>query len=156
MSYSRAIARCITDFLDADDWNYQLDDQKELIRMNLTLNNKMKKVHIVIDLRDDKYLVFMSYPLGAEKNDKEQMMEMCDLLTRINYTLMFGCFEMDHNDGEVRFRLAVDCEDSLPSREIVKNSIMRAAATCQRYGNAVVQVIMGVATGEEAFESTKN
>ena len=69
---------------------------------------------------------------------------------------MFGCFEMDHRDGEVRFRLAVDCEDSLPSREIVKNSIMRAASSCQKYGNAVVQVIMGVANGEEAFNSTKN
>lgn len=155
MSYSRAIARCITDYLDADDWNYQLDEQKELIRMNLTLNNKMKKVHIVIDLRDDKYLVFMSYPLYAEHEDKEQMMQMSDLLTRINYSLMFGCFEMDHRDGEVRFRLAVDCEDSLPSREIVKNSIMRAAATCNRYGNAIVQVMMGVATGEEAYNATK-
>lgn len=152
MSYSRAIARCITDYLDADDWNYQLDEQKELIRMNLTLNNKMKKVSIIIDLRDDKYLVFMSYPLGADKEDR---VTMSDLLNRINYTLMFGCFEMDNSDGEVRFRLAVDCEDSLPSREIVKNSIMRAAASCQKYGNAIVQVVMGMATAEEAFNSTK-
>lgn len=155
MSYSRAIARCITDYLDADDWNYQLDDQKELIRMNLTLNNKMKKVSIIVDLRDDKYLVFMSYPLGADKDNPAELKEMTDLLNRINYTLMFGCFEMDNRDGEVRFRLAVDCEDSLPSREIVKNSIMRAAATCQKYGNAIVQVIMGMATAEEAFNSAR-
>ena len=152
MSYSRAIARCITDYLDADDWNYQLDEQKELIRMNLTLNNKMKKVSIIIDLRDDKYLVFMSFPLGADKEDR---LATADLLNRINYTLMFGCFEMDNRDGEVRFRLAVDCEDSLPSREIVKNSIMRPAATCQKYGNAIVQVVMGMASAEEAFNSVK-
>ena len=152
MSYSRAIARCITDYLDADDWNYQLDEQKELIRMNLTLNNKMKKVSIIIDLRDDKYLVFMSYPLGADEEDRAAM---ADLLNRINYTLMFGCFEMDTRDGEVRFRLAIDCEDSLPSREIVKNSIMRPASSCQKYGNAIVQVIMGMATAEEAFNSVK-
>lgn len=150
MSYSKAIARVITDFLDSDDWNYTLDEAKELIRMNLNINNKMKKVSIMIDLRDDKYLIFMTYPLGADKDDQP---EMCTLINRINYTLMFGCFEMDARDGEIRFRVAVDCDNLLPSREVVKHSIYRSAATCQKYGNAFVQVIMGMASAEEAFKA---
>lgn len=152
MSYSKDIARCITDYLDADDWNYLLDEQKELIRMELRIRSRMQKVDILMDLRDDKYVVFMTYPLGVDPEDRPAV---ADLLNRINYSLLFGCFEMDSTDGTVRFRLAVDCADSLPSREIVKNSLLRPASSCQKYGNAIVRVIMGVASPEEAFNSAQ-
>lgn len=150
MSYSKAIARVITDFLDDDDWNYTLDEEKEIIRMNLNIKSKMKKVSIMVDLRDDKYLLFMTYPLSC---DKEDQVEMASLINMVNYSLMFGCFEMDTRDGEIRFRMSVDCDNLLPSREVVKHSIYRAAASCQKYGNAFVQVIMGMATAEEAFKA---
>lgn len=152
MSYNQEIANRIVQFLKDDEWNYVLDEEQEVIRLNLTLHNKMKKVSVTFDLRDDKYMLFMTFPLGT---DEAERTDMVVLLNRINYNLMFGNFEMDHRDGEVRFRMSVDCDNCLPSPEVIKHSLYRAAATCEKYGDAVVQVTMGFASGNEAYESAQ-
>ena len=35
MAYSKAIANAIVDFLRDDDWHYEFDENKEIIRINL-------------------------------------------------------------------------------------------------------------------------
>ena len=152
MSYSTAICNCITRFLDADDWKYKLDSEKEILKLGLTIHNKMKYVDIIFDLRDDKYLLFFTCPLSVDAAERP---EMRDLINRINYTLMFGCFEMGERDGEIRFRYSVDCDNQLPSQEIIKHSLYRSAATLEKYGDAIVQVLMGFATGKDAFEKAR-
>lgn len=149
MSYSKEICRAIKKFLDEDDWHYEVDEKNEVITTGLNLSNKLKSSRIVIDLRDDKYLVYFSISLNTEEKERP---EMLDLLNRINYGLMFGCFEMDLKDGEVRFRYAVDCDGTVPTSAIIKHSLYRPAMTMDKYGNAIVQVLMGVATGKEAYE----
>lgn len=152
MSYSKAICRAITDFLKADDWHYELDEDREVIKASLSLNNKMKSTLLTFDLRDDKYILYCSIPLNVDPGERAEMRK---LINRINDGIMFGCLEMDDSDGEVRMRYPVDCDNCLPSQEIIKNSIYRSAYTLKKYGNALVQVIMGVATAEEAYQSAQ-
>ena len=149
MSYSQAILNCITRFLDDDDWKYRVDTEKEVIKSGLSLNSKMKHVDIMFDLRDDKYLLYFICPLNV---DKEERAEMRDLMNRINYGIMFGCFEMDDRDGEIRFRYPVDCDNMLPSQEVIRHSVYRSAMTVKKYGDAIVRVLMGFSTGKEAYE----
>ena len=148
MSYSRAIRDAIIAFLKEDDWHYEMDEEREVIKMGLNLDNKLKNSRILIDLRDDKYMVYFSVPLNTDESERP---EMARLLNRINYGLMFGCFEMDEKDGEVRFRYSVDCDGAVPTSAMVRHSLYRPAMTLDKYGNAIVQVLMGVATAEEAY-----
>src|SRR5579884_4552646 len=41
--------------------------------------------------------------------------EVCEALTRANYGLWMGAFEMDLNDGEIRFRIGLPVEDADPT-----------------------------------------
>ena len=148
MSYSKAIANAIVDFLRDDDWHFEFNEEREIIRCGVNLKCKLKSTRLVIDLRDDKYLVFANVPLNT---DEENRAEMARLLNMINYTMIFGNFEMDESDGEVRFRFAVDCDDCLPSREVVKDSILIPALMVEKYGDAIAKVLMGFATAKEAF-----
>lgn len=152
MSYSIEICNRITSFLREDDWKFTLDEEREIIKCGLNLKSKLRKVDIVFDLRDDKYLVFLTCPLTVGEAERA---EMRDLMNRINYGIMFGCFEMDDRDGEIRFRNAVDCDGVLPSKEVIEHSIYRSAITVDKYGDAIVQVLMGFATGEEAYKAAR-
>ena len=148
MSYSADICNRIIRFLNDDDWKYRLDTDKEVIKSGLSIDGKMKHVDIMIDLRDDKYLVYFTCPLNTEERERA---EMRVLLNRINYKLMFGSFEMDDRDDEIQFRYAVDCDDQLPSQQVIRHSLYRPAATLNKYGDAIIQVLMGFATGAEAY-----
>ena len=153
MSFSKAIADCITCFLDEDDWKYKFDREKEVIKTGLSLNGKMKHVDIMFDLRDDKYLLYFVCPLSV---DEDERAEMRVLLNRINYGIMFGCFEMDDEDGEIRFRYPVDCDDLLPSQAVIRHSVYRSAVTFQKYGDAIIRVLMGVSTGADAYMAAQD
>lgn len=152
MSYSRDIFNRIVLFLDSDDWKYRVDTEKEVIKMGLNLGNKMKSVDIMVDLRDDKYLLYFTCPL---RTDESERAEMRTLLNRINYGIMFGNFEMDDRDGEIQFRYAVDCDNCLPSQEVIRHSFYRAASTLEKYGDAIIMVLMGMSNGLDAYEKAQ-
>ena len=152
MSYSSAIADRIVRFLTEDDWKYRFDEEKGLIKTGLKLKNKMKSVEIAFDLRDDKFFVYYICPLNTGEDERPEMLRLMNL---INYSLMFGNFEMDERDGEIRFRYAVDCDNNLPSPEVIRHSVYRSAATISKYGDAIIQVMMGFATGKDAYNKAQ-
>lgn len=152
MAYSTEIAFAITDFLQQDDWNYQFDDKRELIRMGVNLKNKMGSAQYFIDLREDKYLVFLVMPVKA---DAESRPAVLDLINRINYDMIFSNFEMDMSDGEVRIRMAVDCNNCLPSEQVVKASIYIPAMMAEQYGTALMKVMMGIMPADLAYIEAK-
>ena len=65
--------------------------------------------------------------------------------------LTYGCFELDFRDGEIRFRSFIDCEDVMPSTEVIKNSIHCTAAMYKRYAPGIVDIIFSGCTGKEAI-----
>lgn len=152
MAYSKAIANAIFDFLDNDNWHYDFDEANEVIRCGVSLKCKLQSTRLIIDLWEDKYLVFATISLHVEEENRA---EMARLLNMINYNLPFGNFEMDEADGEVRFRFAVDCDDCLPSQAVVKDSILIPALMFEKYGDAIAIVLMGFATAQEAYRSLR-
>ena len=49
MSYSMSIRRAIERFLTADDWRYTVNEEKELIRMGVNINSKLKETTLIIE-----------------------------------------------------------------------------------------------------------
>jgi hypothetical protein len=86
--------------------------------------------------------------LGADDECRQQVLE---LINRINYSMVAGNFEMDPANGDIRFRMAVNCDGLLPSRQVVAHSIMVPCAMMEKYGNAFAQVIMGMNDAAAAF-----
>ncbi len=151
MSYSMDIYNRIVSFLHDDDWKFDFDEQREVIKMGVSLKCKLKSTRVLIDLRDDKYIVYSTVPLNADDDCKA---EMARLLNRINWTLIFGCFEMDESDGEIRFRMPVSCKGNCwPTREVIKESILVPVLMVEKFGNAIAQVLMGMCDAETAYLS---
>lgn len=148
MSYSVEICDAIMDFLREDNWKFRFDEEREIIITGISLKSKLKKADVVIDLRDDKYLVYLISPLDVGEPERP---EMRSLLNRINYSLSYGCFVMDEEDGEVRFRYSVNCCDQIPSKAVIRHSLYFPAMAMNKYGDAIVQVLMACGTGEEAY-----
>ena len=51
-----------------------------------------------------------------KKTESEHVDEETD---EENYGLKNGCFELYFRDGEIRFRSFIDCEDVMPSTEVI-------------------------------------
>jgi len=154
MAYSQDIYNRIVAFLHDDDWKFEFDEEREVIKMGVSLKCKLKNTRVLIDLREDKYIAYATVPLNADDDCKA---EMTRLLNRINWSMMFGNFEMDERDGEIRFRMPVNCKcDGMPSRDVIRDSIIIPVLMVQKYGDAIVKVLMGACDWKTAYESTES
>ena len=150
--YSREIAAEIRNFLIADDWNFDFDEEKGIFRFGVNVSSKLKHVNYFVPVHSDSYTVYAISPIGADSDDPSAIREMAAFLSRANYGLRIGNFELDCNDGEIRFKVFTSCDDIIPSREMVKTSIVIPAMMFERYAPGILSVIF---TGESAEDAIK-
>lgn len=148
--YSKDIANAINTFLKEDDWHFSFDEQRGVFKFGLSLKSKLKKVNYLIHVKEDEYIVYVISPIGADEDDKKMMAAMAEFVCRANYGLKNGNFELDMRDGEIRFKCFVDCEDIMPSTEVIRNSIHCPAAMFKQYGDGIIDIIFGNVSAKEA------
>jgi len=150
-AYSMDIANAINTFLKEDDWHYSFDEQRGVFKFGLNLKSKLKKVNYLIHVKEDEYIVYAISPIGADEDDETMMAAIAEFVCRANYGLKNGNFELDMRDGEVRFKSFVDCEDIMPSVEVIRNSIHCPAAMFKQYGDGIIDIIFGNASAKDAI-----
>lgn len=149
--YSDEIVNVVKKFLADDDWHYSFNEETGIFRFGLRIRSKIQNISYVIDVHDDEFVTYGMCPIGADSEDPEMMAQMAEFICRANYGLKNGCFELDFGDGEIRFRSFVDCDDLLPSTEVVKNSVHCTAAMIKRYAAGIVDIIFGGASAKDAI-----
>lgn len=150
---TEAIVDAVRDFLDDDDWKYEYDAERKVIRADIVLDCKLKHASLRIKVRETSYNVYITLPISA---DRDTLPNVVRYTTMANYGLIPGCFEVDVEDGEVRFRSYVDADGltALP-KEVVKGSIYRGWNIVERYGDGLAALIMGFSDVETEIEKAE-
>lgn len=155
-TYSTDIANAINTFLEEDDWHFSFNEQRGVFKFGLCLKGKMKKLNYVIYVRENRYFVYATAPLGADEDDEKMMTAMAEFVCRANYGIKNGNFEFDMRDGEIRYKCYVDCEDLIPSAAVVRNSIYCPAAMFDQYSDGIIGIIFGNMTAKDAVDKCEN
>lgn len=154
--YSNEIASIIKKFLNEDDWKFFFDSEKGVFRFGLRISGKMKDIDYLIRIHETDFTVYALSPVHADNDNADCMARMAEFITRCNYGLRNGNWEMDYADGEVRYKSYVDVEGMTLSTETVKNSIYCIASMFERYGDGILSIIFGGASAEEAAKKCEN
>lgn len=95
------------------------------------------------------------YVLFRPKAKKEHRAELCEFVARANHGMGDGNFEMDFDEGSVRFRVSLDFTGiSLPG-QLVRNMIVDAMNTIELYEGALSRVIAGKAKAKAALRAAE-
>ena len=155
-NYSQDIVDEIRGFLIDDDWKFDFDDEKGIFRFGVNIGGKMKHVNYFLPVRDDSYTVYAISPINGDSDDPRVMNGLAEFVCRANYGLRNGNFELDMRDGEVRYKVFVNCEGLLPSRDIVRESIIIPAMMFERYSPGVLDVIFKGVSAAEAISQCED
>lgn len=148
----------LREIMEDNDLHYIFEEKKNTFTLNFSLNNsKLSTVRIIIRVipgqkNPDVCFRITSHGLIGIKADDDCMAEMSEFLHRANYGMVFGCFEFDHDDGEIRFRVSINCIDDLPGPDTLEDLWDLPAMMMDRYGNGILSVSMGLLSPEEAIE----
>ena len=135
-------------FLESDDWYPQAIEEKFLFRMGFSGKNGQQTCFARIF---DELEQFVFYAIAPVKIPEEQRQEVAEFLTRANYGLRIGNFEMDFSDGEVRYKSSLDFENEMLSPHFIKNAIYPAVHTMDRYLPGLMGVLYGGKSPLEAI-----
>jgi len=60
----------------------------------------------------DRYVFYSVIPVTAPE---DRRIAVAELLTRANYGMLIGNFELDLDDGEIRYKTSIDMEGVVPT-----------------------------------------
>ena len=156
-NFSQDIADEIKGFLLDDDWKFDFDEEKGVFKFGVNIDGKMKHVNYFVPVRDDSYTVYAISPVSADSDDPQCMNAITEFICRANYGLRNGNFEVDMRDGEIRYKVFVDCDGGqIPTRDIIRGSIIIPAMMFERYSPGILAVIFAGKSAAEAIEPCEN
>ncbi len=95
---------------------------------------------------------FVFYSYSPERVPEDRRLPMAEFITRANYGLVLGNFEMDFADGELRFKTSIDVEGTQLTPELVKPIIYANVLTMDEYLPGILAVIQSGTSPAEALD----
>jgi hypothetical protein len=68
--------------------------------------------------------IFFFFSVCPVNVPEDKRLSMADFLTRANYGLKVGNFEMDFSDGEIRYKTSINVENDQLTHAIIRNWCM--------------------------------
>jgi hypothetical protein len=142
----------LSSFLDEDEWFPRRIDGKYAYSMSYTGKNGDLRCYAIVRVDLEEFLFYAVAPVKVPEVVRSAISEF---LTRANYGLRIGNFELDFSDGEVRYKSSVDFEGQNLTSDLIRNAIYPAVHTMDRYLPGLLRVSFGGATPHEAIEEVE-
>ena len=150
------LANRIIGFLQKTGWYYEYRKRDNYIYAiagtdgrAADAGGRAPRLEYVICPANTVYNVYTLCPLRAR--NPEETDRMAEFVCRANHSYPFGNLELDHRDGEIRFRTCVVFEqpEDVSDRMII-DSFRNATDFFRCYGDALYQTLLGSTTPEKA------
>ncbi len=131
--------------------NLKVADQSDshlLLRFNSKYGDQRMLLHL-----EGSFLQSFVFP--AIKVAEGSRSDIAVAIARANYGLKLGKFELDMNDGELRYQVALPFEGELPSDKVLDRVVYTGLQTMERYMPAFLSVIYGNEPAKDAVASAE-
>lgn len=152
----RRAAEMIRDLFEEHMWPYEYNEEKHRFsaRFDLTVAG-LDHVEIHIHARPShldpvKCRSIVAYGLIHLKAAPAQIAQVGEYLTRANFGLAIGNFELDYPTGTIRYKVSVNCRSGLPGFSALEDMVSVPVAMFNRYGEGLLAVNAGIETAEAA------
>ena len=136
----------VTAFLQEDNWRYEEIPGESAIRFSFSGKNAR---YDCFGRVNEEHEIFVFYCIVPLRVPEPQRPVIAELLSRINYGLNIGNFELDMNDGEIRYKTSIDVEGGELTSRMAETLIAVNISTTDRYFPAFTDVMYaGVAPVE--------
>lgn len=154
--YSQEAAEFVRKHLDDINWRYYFDEDHGIFRFDVGIDGKLSSISYSIRVGERGIMVLAYSPISPDSNNKEMMQTTVDYINRVNYAITMGNFEMDHEDGEIRYRFFINCEGGLPSDETIKDGIESGLYLYERIAEGLLGIIFKDMNIEQAYDCFKS
>ena len=134
-------------FFEEDEWPFEQMEGQTILRTGFRGEKGSWKCYAQVK---EEQMIFIFYSVLDAYVPEEHRQAVAEFLTRANYGLIIGNFEMDIADGEVRYKTSIDVEGDRLSMALIRQMVYANVLTMDRYLPGIMQVAYG-GSPEEAI-----
>ncbi len=142
----------IQKFFTDDEWYYLQLGNQPILQMTFQGKNGKWTCYAQVHEEQPIFFFFSVCPVNVPEEKRPIMSEF---LTRANYGLKMGNYEMDFSDGEIRYKTSLNVENDQLSPAIIQNLVYANLWTMDRYLSEFFQSFMEMLP-VEPFKNRRN
>lgn len=140
------IYQAMKDFFVQDNWKfYEMQDVPVLM---MIFSGKHGRWTCYAQAREtqEQFVFYSVCPVNATP---ERLPQVVEFITRANYGMIIGNFELDYNDGEIRYKTSIDVEGAEFPPQLVKQVVYANVVVLDRYFEGLMRVLYADANPAE-------
>ncbi len=155
MNIHSTIFEAVINFLKEDEWSFsQIQIEKEPVLVLEFEGESGQWMCYATVKEDQEQIIFYSeLPVKAPNNKWQRVVEF---LTRANYGLTIGNFEMDLDSGKILYKTSIDIEGNGPNSALIKSLVYANISTTDKYLPGIMSVIYTDVSPTEAIAQIEN
>jgi hypothetical protein len=151
----------LTQFLDESEFRYdpltewvdEYDALRFRIESKVTLECGTFRIQIYGNEQLRSLVFYVVSPMAIPRKRRPLVAEF---ITRTNYDLIYGNYEMDYMDGEVRHKMSMEFDGTPLNYSLLRYLLHMGLFHVQDFQPALEAVVMGELTPEEADQDMRN
>lgn len=144
----RTILQEMLNFFTEDDWNFTKLQGESVLQLPFQGKNGRWSCYAKAREEKKQFVFYSLCPITAPKDKRPAVAEF---LTLANYGLMIGNFELDLNDGEIRYKTSIDIVGDRLSFALIKNLVYTNVTMMDEYLPGILLVINDDTSPQEAI-----
>lgn len=138
------------EFFTDDNWQFEANHDRPILR--LPFRGKNGDWWCYAQERNNQVLFYAVAPVKAAEDHRHAVSEF---ITRANYGMAIGNFELDFSDGEIRYKTSLDVDEGPLTAALMKPLVYINCLMLDKYLPGLIEVAGG-ADPKAAVEKIEN
>lgn len=135
-------------FFEEDNWEFQWLKDTPVLSMGFSGRNGKWQCYAQARELQQQFVFYSVCPLNVPE---DRLQIVAEFLTRANYGMIIGNFEMDFEDGEIRYKTSIDVDGTELVSALIRQMVYANVVVMDHYIGGIMRVIYGGATPTEAI-----
>lgn len=143
-----AIFEVVVEFFQKDNWKFYQLEEETTLRLDMSGEHGEWRCYAEVDEESGYFYFYSHCPVKAPEDKR---VALADFLTRANYGLRLGNFELDFRDGEIRYKTSIRVKGERLTPLLVKHLVYANVKMMDEYLPGIMSVIYGGVSPEKAM-----
>ncbi len=145
---NQPIFQAIINFFTQDDWVFTKIKGELSLNLAFQGDNGTWKCYAKAREKQQQFVFYSICPISAPESKR---MAIAEFITRANYGMMIGNFELDFSDGEIRYKTGIDVEGDRLTSALIKQLVYANVTMMDEYLPGIMAVIENDVFPEDAI-----
>lgn len=143
-----SILQQLRQFLHDDEWPFEQISDLPALRTHFAGENGKWTCYAHARETERQFVFYSVLPVNTPQ---DKLPVMAEFITRANYSMIVGNFELNFDDGEVRYKTSIDVGEGSLSLPLIRQLVYPNVATMDHYLPGLMAVIYSDSSPTDAI-----